>query len=130
MRRAAAFALLILVPAMSNACAAGGKAMTLRLPHELRAGESAALEVRVGPIRRGEQIRVTTAAGEQLGVLAPYPLRAGQEAGTFTVPLPPTAIHGNRVAVKLTITPLDAPPRAPTAQEVRDIKLVITGEPR
>ena len=80
----------------------------MTMPHPLRTGESATLEVRVGPIPRGEQIRVTTAAGKQLGVLAPYGLRAGQEAGTFTVPLPPAAIHGDRVAVKLTITPLRA----------------------
>ncbi len=126
----AAFALLILVLAMQNACAAGGKAMTLVLPHPLRAGESAFLEVHVGPIRRGEEIKLTTPAGERLGVIAPYGLRAGAEAGTFTVPLPPAAIRGDRVTVTLTFVPVDGPPRTPTAQEVRNVKLVVTGEPR
>jgi hypothetical protein len=130
MYRAAAFALLLLVPVMQNACAAGGKAMTLMLPHPLRAGESAYLEVRVGPIRRGEQIKIATAAGERLGVISPYGVRAGAEAGTYTVPLPPAAISGDRVSVTLTIAPLDGPPRAPTAHEVRAVKLVVTGARR
>ncbi len=126
MYRAAAFALLMLGLAMQSACAAEGKAMTLVLPHPLRAGESAFLEVRVGRIRRGEEIKLMTPAGERLGVVAPYGLRAGAEAGTFTVPLPPAAIHGDRVTVTLTFVPAEGAPRAPTAQEVREVKLVVT----
>lgn len=128
-RAAAALALLGPMLVMRSACAAKERAMTLTLTHPLRTGESAFLEVRLGPIRRGQQIYVTTAAGERLGVISPFGVRPGQDAGTYTLPLPPLAIHGDRVCVALAISQLDGGrPRVPTAQEVRGVKLVVTGE--
>ena len=45
--------------------------MTLRLPHALRAGETAWIEVKVGAIARGEEIEITTTAGRSLGACLP-----------------------------------------------------------
>jgi hypothetical protein len=125
MRRAAAtFALLALLAHGAQAAPADD-VMTLALPHQLGAGETAWLEVQVGPIGRGQEIEVTTAAGQELGVISPFGIRVGQDAGTYTIPVPRDAIRDGRLAVRLRISQYGAPPRAPTAQEVRGVKLTI-----
>jgi hypothetical protein len=125
---AAAFALFALLARSANPASAD--AMTLVLPHPLRAGESAWIEVQVGPIGRGQEIDVTTAAGRELGVISPFGLRRGQDAGTYALPVPGDAIHDGRVSVRLMITGFGAPPRAPTAEEVRSVKLSVAGASR
>jgi hypothetical protein len=124
---AAAFALLALLA--QNANAASALDMTLVLPHPLRAGETAWIEVQVGPIGH-QEIDVTTASGQELGVISPFGVRVGQDAGTYTLPLPGDAIRDGRVSVRLTITQFGALPRAPTAQEVRSVKLTVAGVSR
>jgi hypothetical protein len=119
---AAAFALLALLA--QNANAASALDMTLVLPHPLRAAETAWIEVQVGPIGH-QEIDVTTASGQELGVISPFGVHVGQDAGTYTLPLPGDAIRDGRVSVRLTITQFGAPPRAPTAQEVRSVKLTV-----
>jgi hypothetical protein len=104
--------------------------MTLALPHPLRAGESAWIEVQVGPIGRGREIDVTTAAGQELGVISPIGVRTGQNAGTYTLPVPGDTIRDGRVSVRLTITQSGEPPRAPTTQEVRSVRLSVAGASR
>jgi hypothetical protein len=105
----------------------GSQNLSLVLPHALAAGETAAIEVQVGPISRGRQVIVTTAAGRPLGTISPFGTRAGQDAGTFTLPVPADAIRDGRVAVRLTITEAGGPPRAPTPQEVRGVKVTVGG---
>jgi hypothetical protein len=124
---AAAFALLALLA--QNANAASALDMTLVLAHPLRAGETAWIEVQVGPIGH-QEIDVTTASGQELGVISPFGVRVGQDAGTYTLPLPGDAIRDGRVSVRLTITQFGALPRAPTAQEVRSVKLTVAGVSR
>jgi hypothetical protein len=87
-----AFALLALL--VQNANAASALDMTLPLPHPLGAGETAWIEVKVGPISRGQEINVTTAPGQELGVISPFGMRFGQEAGIYTLPVPADAIPG------------------------------------
>jgi hypothetical protein len=126
MRRSiGAFALLALLAQTGMAAPAGD--MTLVLPHPLRPGEAAWLEIEVGPIQRGQEIDVTTASGEELGVISPFGVRTGQSAGTYTLPVPSSAIHDGRVTVRLTISQAAGSPRAPTAQEVRSVKLTVGG---
>jgi len=128
MRRAAvAFALLALLVRNGNAASAND--LTLVLPHPLRAGEIAWIEVQVGPISRGQEIDVATVSGEELGAISPFGVRAGQAAGTYTLPVPEDAIRDGRISVRLTITEFGAPPRAPTAQEVRSVKLTVANAP-
>lgn len=128
---ALALGLLVLVaPPASGAEASSASTVTLALPRPLRSGETAWIEVQVGLIGRGQEIVVTTASGRQLGTISPFGLRAGQEAGGFTLPLPPDAIGDGRVAIRLSISQYGAPPRAPTPQEVRGVRLKLTGEER
>ena len=124
-RDAAAFALLILL-AQEITAAALAHDMTLILPHPIRAGETAWITVHVGPIRRGQEIDVTTAAGRELGVISPFAVRSGRDAGTYTLPLPRDAIHDGRVSVRLTITQVNAAPRAATKKEVRSVGVTIS----
>ena len=125
---AAAFALLTLLAQNGNAASALD--MTLVLAHPLRAGETAWIEVQVGPIGRGQEIDVTTASGRELGVISPFGVRVGQDAGTYTLPLPGDAIRDGRVSVRFTISQFGAPPRAPTAGEVQSVKLTVAGVSR
>jgi hypothetical protein len=129
MRRAAA-ALALFALIVQNVNAASALDMTLALPHPLGTGETAAIEVQVGPIGRGQEIDVTTASGQNLGTISPFGVRLGQDAGTYTLPVPANAIRDGGVAVRLTITQGGGPPRAPTAQEVRSVKLTVGGAAR
>jgi hypothetical protein len=117
------FALLVLFTQTGNA--ASTLDMTLVLPRTLRAGEIALINVQVGPISRGQQINITTASGQELGVISPFGVRRAQDAGTYTLPVPRNVVHDGRISIRLTITQPGAAPRAPTAQEVRGVKLIV-----
>src|ERR1700678_4314753 len=86
-----------------DANAGAGREVTLTLPHALRSGETAWLEVEVGTIERGEEIDIVTTSGRPLGVISPFGIRQGQQAGTYTVPLPTDAIAGDRVSLRLSL---------------------------
>ena len=128
MRRAAATLVLLALSLASAAAqnAAPAQALTLALPHPLSAGETAFIEVQLGTLAKSHVVNVTTAAGQPLGAISPFGARPGQSAGTYTLPVPAAAIHDGRVAIRLTITDSGGP-RAPTAQEVRGVKLGIGG---
>ena len=123
---AAALALLALVAPQRAAQAqrADGE-IVLNLPRPIGAGETAFLEIQVGAIGRA-QIEVTADTGQQLGTVSPFGARTGQDAGTFTLPIPASAIRDGRIAVRLAVRQGDAR-RPPTAQEVRGVKLSIGG---
>jgi hypothetical protein len=133
---AATLALVALLAARGwaqNAPAQGGtvataQELTLALPHPLRDGETAGVEVHLGPIARGRVVTVTTAAGQPLGTISPFGTRVGEDAGTYTLPLPADAIRDGRVTIRLAISQAGGPPRPPTAQEVPSVRL-ITGGP-
>ena len=101
-----------------------GRAVTLVLPHALRAGESASLVVTVGVIPRGAEIEITTTSGRLVGVISPYGIRAGREAGTYTVPLAAEAINGRRVCLRLSLN-ANRTQRAPTTKEVKRVRATI-----
>jgi hypothetical protein len=105
--------------------ASAGRAVTLRLPHSLRVGETAWLKVRVGVIARGEEIEITTTEGHLLGVISPHAIRSGREAGTYTVPVPADAISDERVSLRLLLDNHSHAQRAPTAEEVKSISVKI-----
>jgi hypothetical protein len=99
------------------------RSMTLQLPRALAASETVFIEVQVGPIGRGRTIEVTTVSGEPLGVISPFGVRAGQDAGTYPLPVPKEAIRDGRLAIRLTISQPGGSARAPTADEVRSVKV-------
>jgi hypothetical protein len=101
-----------------------GRTVTLTLPHALRAGETATLVVTIGVIPHGAEIEVTTTSGRIVGTISPYGIRAGREAGTYTVPLPAEAISGRRVCVLLSIR-ANGKERAPTTKEVTRVRVSV-----
>jgi hypothetical protein len=115
-----------LVALTLEACAAEGDRL-LVLPRHLQPGETAVIEVQVGGIVRGQEIHITTDSGRELGVISPFGVKSGQPAGTYPIPVPPGAVEGRDVTVHLTITGNGAQPRAPTAQEIRSVEIVIGG---
>jgi hypothetical protein len=105
--------------------------LSLALPHPLGAGETAWIEVQLGAITRGHVVTVTTAAGQPLGTVAPFGARPAQDGGTYTytLPVPAEAIRDGHLALRLTISEPGGASRAPTAQEVRGVKLGVRGAP-
>jgi hypothetical protein len=124
MRRAAVVLLALLG---QSAISAFAQDLTLSLTRPLRAGETAFIEVQVGPIGRRE-IDVTTASGAPLGTISPFGVRLGQDAGTYPLPVPKDAIRNGRLSVRLRISDPGGSSRAPTAAEVRGVKLVVGGQ--
>lgn len=116
----AALGLLLAILVLGGGSAAAQE-RTLPLPHPLQPGQFAWLEVEVGRIGRGQEVIVATAAGQTIGVISPFAIRTGQEAGTYTLPLPPGAIADGQVTVRLTITQVSGEPRVPTDEEVRRV---------
>ncbi len=113
--------LALLAPA---AASMPGRIVTLSVPHALRSGGTAWIAVKVGAIGHAE-IELTTVDGRPLGVISPYGVRPGSEAGTYTVPLPADAIAHGKVRIRLTLDQFGHAERAPTLQEVEDVRLRI-----
>ena len=122
-------ATLISCALLVQTAGAPGRVVKLVLPRDLRADEGAAVEVEVGVITRGAQIRVETAAGKLLGIISPYGIRSGHEAGTYTVPVPSEAISNKRVSLRIILS-YNRSKRTPTTQEVRSVQLKITPSSR
>ena len=120
---AVAFALIGLI--MAAQVAVPAENTTLELPRPLGPGEYAWIEVEVGPMPRGQEIDVRTASGRELGVVSPFGVRLGQEAGTYTLPIPSDEIREGRISLRLTVTRFGTSTRAPTSQEVRNVRIVI-----
>ena len=121
--RPANVALVLLALLAQTMSAALAQDLTLTLPRPLAAGETGWIELQVGPIGR-QEIDITTAAGQRIGTIAPFGPRAGQDAGTYAFPVPANLIHDDSLAVRITITQPNGPPRPATEQEVRSVKLV------
>jgi hypothetical protein len=117
--------LVFFVVLAQSAPATVGRMVTLVLPHPLRAGETAWIEVKAGTLNRGAEIEITTTAGRSLGVISPFGIPPGQQAGTYTVPLPADAISDDRVSLRLTLNQHGRAQRAPTAKEVRSVRVKI-----
>jgi hypothetical protein len=97
---------------------------TLTLPHSLAPGANAWLEIHVGPLAPGQRVRVTTQTGELLGAISPFGRAERQQAGIYSLPVPPDAIHGDALSIVVTITEGNKPPRAPNPTEVESLKLL------
>ena len=119
-----AFALLV------QTSGAPGRVVNLVLPRGLNENEGLAVELKLGVLERGAKIRVETASGKMLGVVAPYGIRAGEEAGTYTVPVPAEEVSDNRVSLRISLDKHSRGKRAPTEQELRSVKLRIVPSSR
>lgn len=113
-----AFALLV------QTASAPGRVVNLVLPRSLNEDEGVAVQVKVGVIERGAVIQVKTISGKAVGTISPYGIRAGTEAGTYTLHVPTEEISNNRVSLRITLN-YGRGKRAPTTQELRSVKLSI-----
>jgi hypothetical protein len=104
-----------------------GKEMVLKLPHRLHPGETAWIEVRVANLARGQEIDIATDTGRFLGSISPYVRQTSSETSTYTVPLPVDAISGDHVKLRLSTDGYGGVPRAPSAEEVKSVKVKIAG---
>ncbi|ATB43333.1 hypothetical protein CYFUS_008813 [Cystobacter fuscus] len=123
-----ALALLSLLALPACASAASGE-VVLALPRPLKAGEAATVVVEVGVLQRGHEIVVTTSSGQLIGTISPFGIRPGQAAGSYALPVPAEAVKDGKLSLRLRLTGTGGPPRAPTAQEVKSLKLSITPAP-
>lgn len=105
--------------------AAPGRVVKLVLPREPAVDESVWLEVKLGVIERGAEVELETTSGRFLGVISPHGIRTGDEAGTYTVPVPPDAVSNKRLSLRLTLS-RRGKKRAPTLKEVKKVSLKIT----
>src|SRR5271154_876858 len=116
---------VLLALAASLAYGAEGGAwmeQTLTLPHPLKPGAHAWLEVQVGPLAPGQRVRVTTLAGEPIGAIAPFGPAERRQSGVYSLPVPPDAIHDGVLSVRVAVTQSNEPSRAPTATEVQSLR--------
>jgi hypothetical protein len=120
------FATLIAFALLVQTAGAPGRVVNLVLPRDLSADEVVWVELKLGVIQRGEEIEVETTSGKTLGVISPYGIRSGEEAGTYPILLPPEAISNRRASLRIILNQTNRSKRAPNAQELRSVRLKIT----
>jgi len=120
------FATLLAFALLVQTGGAPGRVVNLVLARSLNEDEGLAVELTLGVLERGDRIRVQTASGKMLGVISTYGIRSGEEAGTYTVPIPAEAVSNNCVSLRITLLYNRNKQRAPTDQELRSVKLQIT----
>jgi len=99
-------------------------AVELALPRDAAADEAVWLQVHAGVLPRGAEILISTHDGTLVGTVSPLIIPYGEDAGTYTVPLPDTAIANGRVRLRLAVEVPGAPARAPKSGEVQSVDLM------
>ena len=120
------FATLIAFALLSQTGGAPGRVVNLVLPRSLNAEEGVSVELKLGVLERGAAIKLETTSGRKLGTITTYGIRSGEEAGTYTVPVPPEVISNNRLSLRIILDQHSRGKRAPTDQELRAVRLQIT----
>ena len=124
-RLAAAFVCFSIL--LQQACGAEWREVELILPRPLETGETVLVEVQLGTLPRGREIEITTESGQELGVISPHGVRTGHEAGTYSLPIPPNVFRNQHAIIRLSINQPDRTRRAPTAGEVKSVRVKIAG---
>jgi hypothetical protein len=120
------FATLMAFVLLVQTTGAPGRVVDLVLPRSLNDGEGVSVELTLGVLERGAEVRVETISGRLLGTISPYGIRSGSEAGTYTVPVPTEEVSNDRVSLRIILDRHRRGKRAPTTQELRNVKLTIT----
>jgi len=124
-RLAVAFLCFLFV--VQRSCGAEWREVELVLPRALETGDTVLVEVQLGKLPRGLEIEVSTAAGRELGAISPHGIPTGNEAGTYTLPIPRDVFSKGRATIRLSINQSDQTRRAPTEDEVKSVRLTIAG---
>jgi hypothetical protein len=120
------FATLVSFALLVQTAGAPGRVVNLVLPRSLTAEEGVSVELKLGVLERGNEIEVETMSGKLLGVISPYGIRSGEEAGTYTVPVPPELVANKRLSLRIILDQHSRGKRAPTNKELRGVRLQIT----
>ncbi len=107
----------------SVSAAAKQRVYDLPLPRAVRSGEALVARVSVGPIKAHLHIIVRIRNGEIAGTISPFGAQERQGGAVYTIPLPTGAVKDGEVRLLLEAVEKDAPTRAPTSEEVRNITL-------
>lgn len=95
----------------------------LPLPRTANPGEMLVARISVGPLKAHQRIIVRIRNGKIAGTVSPFGAHARQGTGVYTIPLPVGAVRDGQVRLLLELVEKDAPARAPTADEVREVTL-------
>jgi hypothetical protein len=99
-------------------------AVELAIPRDAAADEAVWLQVHAGVLPRGSEILISRHDGTLVGTVSPLTISYGANAGTYTIPLPETAIANGRVQLRLAVEVPGAPARAPKSGEVQGVNLM------
>ena len=96
----------------------------LVLSRPVEPDEAVWLQISVGVLPRGAQIRVYTKDGVLVGTVSPFGARASQSTSLYTLPLPKDAATKGKVQLRLEIEEPGASARAPRSDEVERMNLI------
>ena len=117
-------AVLRLVLASAAILAAGhARAVELTLARMPVAHEEVWLEITLGALPRGAQLRIDAPDGTLIETISPFGVRAGESAGTYRVALPQNLVAQGKVRVDLAVLG-DGPVHSPTSDEVDSVRLI------
>lgn len=107
----------------STVAAQESRMIELSAPRSPGRGESVEIQITTGPLPRGARLILMTEQGEVLGAVTPLGLPGS--GSTATVPVPRAAIVDGRLRIRLQVIEPGASPRAPRAEEVQGVDLVL-----
>ena len=93
----------------------------LAAPHQLGRGDALELQVMVGRLPHGSRLVLTTASGQTLGAVTPFP--QGNQANSATIPVPRSAMANDHVPLRLQVIGPGEAARAPLPGEVEHLDL-------
>ena len=103
--------------------AAKQRTYDLPLPRAIAPGEALVARVSVGRLKAHMRIIVRIRNGEIAGTISPFAAQERQEGAVYTIPLPAGAVKDGIARLLVEVVEKDAPTRAPTSEEVRNITL-------
>jgi hypothetical protein len=90
----------------------------LAAPSSLQPGEGVELQV-TAALPQGTRLAVTTEQGQILGAITPLDLHPDKTPTTTPIPVPPSAIVGGRLRLKVEVIEAGRQARPPAANEVK-----------
>ncbi len=97
----------------------------LTLPRSLGRGEAVEIQIATGPLPRGSRLVVMNEQGEILGAVYPFGVPGAGTGNTATVPVPRAALVDGHLRLRLQVIEPTRSPRAPRAEEVQRLDLVL-----
>ena len=98
-------------------------AVTISMPRAAAQDELVTVRVRAGALPRGAVIVVRTATGRIAGSIAPYGVKAGDKAGTHTIPIPEGAVKDGKLPLRFEVQQKGSATRKATKAEVEDVRV-------